>query len=380
MAASLIGGSVLSAFLQVLFDRMASREVLDFFKGRKLNDGLLEKLRTTIESVNGVLDDAEEESILSQLSATKVGTYISKTKGPEFLPSSNSFKKGMNPKLEEILDRLEYLVKQKDTLNLKEGVQGKPWSLKTATTSLVDESGIYGREDDKEAIMLRVLSDDPNGNDLGVIPIVGMGGMGKTTLAQLVYNDRRVCEWFDLKAWVCVSEEFDVFRVTKDIFEELTWKTCDIMTLNRLQLELKERVMGKKFFLVLDDVWNDKYEDWDILWRPLRYGAKGSKVVITTRNRRVASIMQTVPTHHLKQLTDDDCWCLFAKHAFDDGDSGIHSNLKEIGRGIVGKCKGLPLTAKTLGALLRPKEMLRNGRRYGRVICGICQMTAFFQL
>ncbi|KAJ6945308.1 hypothetical protein NC651_000378, partial [Populus alba x Populus x berolinensis] len=63
MAAALVGGSILSAFLQVLFDRMASREVLDFFKERNLNERLLKKLKIMMISVNGVLDDAEEKQV-----------------------------------------------------------------------------------------------------------------------------------------------------------------------------------------------------------------------------------------------------------------------------------------------------------------------------
>ncbi|XVE68829.1 hypothetical protein DITRI_Ditri09bG0101400 [Diplodiscus trichospermus] len=183
-----------------------------------------------------------------------------------------------------------------------------------------------------------------------------MGGVGKTTLAQLIYNDKRVEEWFDLKAWACVSEEFDAFKVTKTILEEITSGGNDSQSLNQLQLKLKEKVLGKKFLFVLDDVWNEKYVDWEELKSPFCFGAKNSKIVVTTRNESVASIVRTVPTYHLNKLSDQDCWKLFAKHAFVDTSPSMHPDLKDIGEAIVKRCKGLPLAAKALGGVLRCKQ------------------------
>uniref|UniRef100_A0A2N9I6B0 Disease resistance RPP13-like protein 1 n=1 Tax=Fagus sylvatica TaxID=28930 RepID=A0A2N9I6B0_FAGSY len=383
MAGALVGGAFLSAFLQVLFDRIASHEVADFFRGRILSDGLLGKLKIALLSVNAVLDDAEEKQVTKpavkewldelkdavydaedildeiatkalqrkldaefQTTASKVQTCITS--------SLNPFSKEIEPKIKVVLDRLEYLAKQKDVIGLREVVGGK-LSERLPTTSLVDESDICGRDDDKEAIVNLLLSDDASGNEMCVIAVVGMGGIGKTTLAQLVYNDNRVKEHFNLEAWVCVSEEFDVFKVTKTILEAVTSSTCDIKDLNRLQVTLKEKLTGKKFLLVLDDVWNEDYVDWEVLKNPFKSGAQGSKVIVTTRNGSVASVMRTIATHHLKQLTDEDSWSLFAKHAFDDSNSDAHPELEVIGRQIVKKCKGLPLAAKAIGALLRSK-------------------------
>ncbi|XP_059440483.1 putative disease resistance RPP13-like protein 1 [Corylus avellana] len=147
-----------------------------------------------------------------------------------------------------------------------------------------------------------------------------MGGIGKTTLAQLVYKDPRVKEHFDLKAWVSVSDEFDVFRVTKTVLEGVDSSTSvESKNLNLLQVTLQDKLMGKKFLLVFDDVWNENYVDWEILSNPLKSGAQGSTIIVTTCNDGVASIMRAVSTHRLKTLLEEHCWSLFAKHAFHDG-------------------------------------------------------------
>ena len=115
-----------------------------------------------------------------------------------------------------------------------------------------------------------------------------MGGIGKTTLAQFVFNDSRVNESFDLKAWVCVSENFDSFKILKTILEEVTFSPCNIQSLNFLQTTIREALMEKKFFLVLDEVWNENYNDWDELLKVFKCGAKEIKIIVTTRSEKVA--------------------------------------------------------------------------------------------
>ncbi|KAG6679192.1 hypothetical protein I3842_14G118400 [Carya illinoinensis] len=382
--AQLVGGALLSAFLQVLFDRMASREFVDFLKGQKPSDELLNNLKDVLLSVGAVLEDAEDkqvtnsnvkrwlddlknavydaDDVLDQI-ATKAlqskldaefGTNIA-SKVRNSIHTSRFFNK-IEVRIKGVLGRLEYLANQLTVMSLVQAsTVGRKPSERLPSTSLVEDSEICGRNDDKEKIINMLLPDDARDNKIGVIAIVGMGGLGKTTLAQLVYNDKKVQKHFDLVAWICVSEEFEMFKVMKTILEAVTSSTSDIQDLNRLQLQVNERLMGKKFLLVLDDVWNRNYADWEILSNAFKSGAQGSRIIVTTRDLGVASVMRAFATHHLKKLQEEDCWELFARHAFHDANSNMNSEFEALGRQIFEKCKGLPLAIKLTGALLRDK-------------------------
>ncbi|XP_024633415.1 putative disease resistance RPP13-like protein 1 [Medicago truncatula] len=201
-------------------------------------------------------------------------------------------------------------------------------------------------------------------NNLGVVAILGMGGVGKTTLAQLVYNDEKVEHHFDLKAWVYVSEDFDVVRVTKSLIESVVRNTSSSASkvwesnnLDILRVQLKKISREKRFLFVLDDLWNDNYNDWDELVSPLIDGKPGSMVIITTHQRKVAEVARTFPIHKLKLLSNEDCWSLLSKHALgsDEFHNSTNTTLEEIGRKIARKYGGLPIAAKTIGGLLRSK-------------------------
>ncbi|KAJ7947225.1 NB-ARC domain disease resistance protein [Quillaja saponaria] len=335
MAAAVVGRVVLSSVLVVLFDKIAKPEVVNFFKGKNLDhEELLRRLKTALLAVNPVLNDAEKKQIQDPAAKEWLDDLNDAVYHADDLVDEIETRVRTAAK-EDVLDRIELIAKNKGVLEREEGV-GKKFSDKIPSTSLLEAWDVVGREQDKAVIVNLLLSDDEIGNKISVIPIVGMSGIGKTTLAQLVYDDDKVNQRFDLKAWVCVSEELDVLKVTKTILEEVTSKTvleevtpktvlkdvkscsCNSKNLNGIQLDLKERLKGKKFLIVLDDVWNENYDNWEFLKRPFKYGAEGSKIIVTTRSEK-------------------------------------YPVLEKIGRDIMKKCGGLPLAAKTLGGLLRSK-------------------------
>ncbi|XP_034700907.1 putative disease resistance RPP13-like protein 1 [Vitis riparia] len=385
MAAALVGGAFLSASLQVLFDRLASREVVKFIRGHELDDALLKKLKRKLRTVHAVLNDAEAKQITNPavkewMDELKVVVYDAEDVLDEIATEDLRCKieaadtqtsmstwvhppldiQSINSRVEEIIGRLDDIAQDRDVLGLKEGV-GEKLAQRWPSTSLVDESLVYGRAQIKEEMVQLLLSDNARSTDaMGAISIVGMGGTGKTTLAQLLYNDQRVKEHFEIKAWVCVSKEFDPIRVTKTILEAINSSMSNTTDLNLLQAQLKERINMKNFLLVLDDVWNEDSCDWDTLRTPLIVGAKGSKIIVTTRSTKVASAMRAVHTHCLGGLSSEDGWSLSRKLAFENGDSSGHPQLEAIGEKIVHKCQGLLLAIKAMGSLLHSKVEARE--------------------
>jgi hypothetical protein len=311
----------------------------------------LDELKDAVYDTEDIFDKIATKDLRRRVDA-EFGTIASKVSNPI---STSRFVKNVERKIEELLDRLDFLVKQKENIGLRDDVGGNPLE-RLPTTSLIEESNICGRNYDKEAIINFLFSNDVSDSEIGVIAIVGMGGIGKTTLAQLVYNDNRAKEHFELEVWVCVSDPFDVFMAMKTILEEVGSSTnADRKNLNQLQIKLKETLTSKKFLLVLDGVWDMNYAKWEVLSNALKYGAQGSKVIVTTRNFEVARVMQADVTHCLKELLKEDCWSLFSKYAFHNGNSDAYPKLEAIGRQVVKKCKGLPLAIKAIGALLWSK-------------------------
>ncbi|XP_029146785.1 putative disease resistance RPP13-like protein 1 [Arachis hypogaea] len=381
MAAALVGGAVLSSTFSVIFNRMSSPEVANWIKGKKLTQKLLERLKTNLYAVQAFLIDAEQKQIKERavkdwLDSLKAAMYVAddllddvftkaatqKDSGTFFSRFLNSQDREIANRMEEIIDRIESIVKQKDTLGLtKIPKEDMSWRI---TTSLVGSSNIYGREKDKEAIVKMLLNDDDTGDgDIPVISIVGMGGIGKTTLAQLIYDDDKVENYFNFRGWVCVSEEFDVIKVTKTIIEAITKSPCNLNDLNLLQHELKKRLSEGKFFVVLDDAWNENYGSWNRLLKPFQNGVKGSKILITTRSTKVASAAQTISSYELSLLSDEDCWLIFSKHACLSTYSMENQTLEKLGRDIVKKCHGLPLAAQALGGLLHGNSDVEHWNR-----------------
>ncbi|PKU80398.1 Putative disease resistance protein RGA4 [Dendrobium catenatum] len=212
---------------------------------------------------------------------------------------------------------------------------------------------------------LRKLSNEHRGTDLyrniSLLCIVGHGGMGKTTLLQHVYEDEMTKE-FDLKMWVCVSNNFDVKKVIADMLESLKKKRPRLETLEALQDSLRIEIMSKKILFVLDDVWeNDEEQDkkkWEKLLAPLAHGKISSSILVTTRMDSVALTIAKVikkkkETFQLQGLEEDQCLQLLNSHAFADVENpNNYKRLKSIAREVVKKLSGSPLAAKVIGGVL----------------------------
>ncbi|XP_061961696.1 putative disease resistance protein RGA1 isoform X2 [Populus nigra] len=224
------------------------------------------------------------------------------------------------------------------------------------TDSILD-TVVVGREDDVSKVM-KLLIGSIDQQVLPVVPIVGMGGLGKTTVAKKVCEVVREKKLFDETIWVCVSNDFSKGRILGEMLQDVDGTM--LSNLNAVMKKLKEKLEKKTFLLVLDDVWNEDHDKWDDLKQQLlKINSKnGNAVVVTTRIKEVADMMGTSPGSHHEpgQLSDDQCWSIIKQKVSRGGRETIASDLETIGKEIAKKCGGIPLLAKVLGGTLHGKQ------------------------
>jgi len=339
-----------------------------------------ENLSTTLVDIKAVLEDAEKRQVKDSfikvwLQDLKDAVYVLDDILDECSIKSSQLRKFTSLKLrhrignrlKEIKERLDRIAERKNKFSLQAGVtlrespnQVAEWR-QTSSTPL--ETKVLGRDDDKERIVEFLLTHAKDSDFISVYPIVGLGGIGKTTLVQLIFNDVRVSGHFDKKIWVCVSETFSVKRIMCSIFESITREKCPDFELDVMERKVQELLQGKIYLLVLDDVWNQNeqlesgltQDRWNRLKSVLSCGSKGSSILVSTRDEVVATIMGTCQIHHLSGLSNNECWLLFKQHAFGHYREE-RAELVTIGKEIVKKCDGLPLAAQALGGLMSSRK------------------------
>nr|XP_043635538.1 putative disease resistance RPP13-like protein 1 [Erigeron canadensis]XP_043635539.1 putative disease resistance RPP13-like protein 1 [Erigeron canadensis] len=330
----------------------SEKEITDAAVKQWLND--LENLAYDIDDIlDGLATEAMDHELTQQPAAIT-------SKVRKLIPTccrNLALSNRMHYKLDSITNRLYDLEKEKNRLGLivKDG-RSKNNINRKFQTSLVDVSSIVGREKEKNELVDKLLAEERCEQNFSIIPIVGMGGVGKTTLARLLYDEKQVNDRFQLKAWVCVSDEFDSFAISKVIFQSVTGENKSFADLNLLQVALRDCLRDKTFLLVLDDVWSESCEDWEALVGPFHSCAHGSKIIMTTRKEQ---LLKQLGYNHLNQLqsfSNDYAMTLFAQHALGVNNFDLHPTLRPHGEGIVKKCNGLPLALKALGRLLRRKQ------------------------
>ncbi|KAF9661539.1 hypothetical protein SADUNF_Sadunf19G0079300 [Salix dunnii] len=338
--------SVIKAiFLDAEEQQTKSHEVRDW----------LQKLKDAIYDADDLLDDFSTEMLQRQLmvqdkKAIKVCAFLTKIKQTAYGFQLSYKIKAIREKLNDIAsDRCKFHLTDHPRRITCVSVE------RQQTHSFVSVEEVVGREDDKLAMEELLLHSNTEEN-VSVIPVVGIGGLGKTTLVQLVYNAEKIRRHFELRIWVCVSHVFDVKLIVQKIIESATNTKCDTLEMDSLLTRLGKEINGKKFLLILDDVWNDNRERWLKLRALLMGGARGSKVVVTTRTQLIATITGTEKPYFLRNLSEEESWSLFEKLAFKQGRELENARFVAIGKEVVKKCAGVPLAIRTMGSLLYCKD------------------------
>ncbi|XP_026414602.1 putative disease resistance protein RGA3 [Papaver somniferum] len=356
----------------------------------------LRKLKDTLESIQALISDAEkkqvnydtvklwlrrlkdvvydaddvmDEFVYETMRRHAVGGQF-KHKVRALVLSSNPlvFKFKMARKIRALNVRLDQIYKDSKMYKLQNITQNNPTGVLQSnrlTSSVGGADSIFlGREAAKSDIIKILISKPSPSSSSGIssqpeistLSIVGMGGLGKTTVAQMVYNDDSIVRNFELRAWVCVSDPFDIHKILRDIIESITRNKCENPSnVDVSANQVKENLIGKKYLLVLDDLWNEAVTDWENLKSYLSYGGIGSKILVTTRSRNVASVVGG-DVHDLEKLSKDACWSIIKKKVLSQGGAVLTKKMTDIGTEIARKCDGLPLVANSLGSLLRSRR------------------------
>uniref|UniRef100_A0A0D9W9P2 BED-type domain-containing protein n=1 Tax=Leersia perrieri TaxID=77586 RepID=A0A0D9W9P2_9ORYZ len=263
----------------------------------------------------------------------------------------------MTRQLQEIMNEI---VRLRRFANSNQGRHSTPMAT-NATIPYLPETKVYGRDAEMKSILKLIKNNRSYG--ITVLPIVGIGGIGKTTMAQRIYNHPDIKSQFESQVWVHVSDRFDVVRITREILEYVSKKSYKTKSnFNMLQRDLAKHMECKKFMIVLDDVWDVTTNDcWDKLLGPLRpnhdnpshLGVTDNTIIVTTRVRTVAESCGTVESINLESLEGGDIWQLLKAHAFGNNNPESYPSLLVLGMEIARELKGNPLAAKTVGRLLR---------------------------
>ncbi|KAL3749330.1 hypothetical protein ACJRO7_010439 [Eucalyptus globulus] len=338
--------------LQALLDEAEEQQHQSF----QIKDWV-EKLKEVFYDLQDVLEEFNIEAMRRELKGDNQMIKVVRT----FFSSLNqlAFELKMSRKIREVRERLVVIKDEKD-FQLDKGPMNsqaeRGWRKSEETHSFMREEDIIGRENEKKNVMKFLLDMDVKEN-VSILPIVGIGGLGKTALAKFVYNDEMISKHFDLKMWVCVSNDFDMIKIVKDIIVCVEKKEPpNYNVMDRLQVELRKIIDGRRYLLVLDDLWDAKSETWPNLKSLLMGGARGSKILITTRLPLVAEITSSASPLLLEGLFESDSLDLLMRMA-GRKEGGIQDlDMLAIGKEIVRNCFGVPLVVRTIGRLLFLKQ------------------------
>nr|UBY07187.1 NBS-LRR disease resistance protein [Dasypyrum villosum] len=395
-AGELVVNLLVQPLVTVVLEK-ASNYLLDKYKVMKGMEEQHEILKRRLPAILDVIADAEQvavhrEGAAAWLQAIKKVTYQANEVFDEFkyealrrkakkeghykelgfdvvklFPTHNRFifRNRMGRKLDKIVRAIDVLVTEMNAFGFKYQQQPLVSSqLRRTDHASTDPEEIKkiineSRANDRSEIVSRLV-EQANNADLTVVPIIGMGGLGKTTLAQLVYNDPKIQNHFNMLLWVRASDSSDVDALANSIVKAAPKKKkkndeVAASDKEKTPLDILQKVVsGQRYLLVLDDIWTRDVEKWKQLKARLQHGGMGSVVLTTSRDKGVAVIMGTVEAYNLGALGGQYIKEIIETMSFSCLKKGEErpAVLVNMVDEIVERCAGSPLAARALGSIL----------------------------
>ncbi|KAG6498548.1 putative disease resistance RPP13-like protein 1 [Zingiber officinale] len=337
------------------------------------------RVNTWLRDLKGIVYDAEDiielctlpggSELMSLQPLSSSSTLVSR---PFTLLAScfacTKFRHEIAVSFERLNDRLKEIKDDSEIIAGLVPLMSHPWSQdhptsQRLTTSLEVKADIVGAkiENDAQTVINMILKHDHKHN--GVFGIVGMGGIGKTTMAHKIFHDERVKNSFPTRIWICVSKNYTRIELLKEMLKQAKGSDDGAQSIEELELKLVGALVNR-FFLVLDDVWS--VNAWtDVLRKPILIAKSNGIILVTGRHKTVMEDLRASYIHHVQRMNKDDGLELFHKVVFED-EKNEDPDLDEMAAKIVSKCDGLPLAIKVMAGMLISKK--RTRREWERVL------------
>ncbi|KAI3455598.1 hypothetical protein Pfo_012261 [Paulownia fortunei] len=267
--------------------------------------------------------------------------------------------------LQKVMEDMEFIKKEateiKENVGIHDQLQRNSTSAGSVRSPSTGQNAMVGFDDILNEIMDKLTGQESNRQ---IIPIIGMGGIGKTTLARNIYVNPLIVQYFDIRAWVTISQEYSIKGILVEVLccQEKKESRENLTQMNEYELadKLYKSLSGRRYLVIMDDMWS--IEVWEKLKFFFPDNNNGSRIILTSRLSNVAFDLTGSHGFEMNFLDEDKSWNLLCKNVF--GEESCPLELEEIGKKIARNCKGLPLSIAVIGGLLAKSEQTREYWEY----------------